>query len=232
MGGDEMASGYLIVTRFEALYDAGLRSGRYDRNPKTTAPIYGIPHKSRPLPPEGVPRYRGIDRQPLQALTCDQARLFTEAGTPSEANPAAVVLDAVECLTGREDGWVSSLEDITRVWNALAAEQDRYEVIFGRELQDSMEPPPGAQLLGSDAAYFHCDHFSCICDALFFPRWHGTDPDGTLFREYFARLNPNGLFETNQGALEYLRYYLSFDWTERDDDFTSIEVYALPMAGA
>jgi hypothetical protein len=32
-----------------------------------------------------------------------------------------------------------------------------------------------------------------------------------------------------QEALDYLQYYLSFDWTERADTFTSIEVHALPL---
>ncbi len=55
-----------------------------------------------------------------------------------------------------------------------------------------------------------------------------TDLEGVLFQPYFSKLNPNGLFDTNEEALDYLRYYLSFDWTERSENFTSIEVYALP----
>lgn len=226
--GKAMASGYLIVTRFEVLYEAALKSGRYDDNPKTAEPIYGIPHGSRHVPPEAFPRYRGIDRDPLAALSLEEARLFTEMAIPSEANDATALLDEIETSTGREDGWTSSLEDIRRVWQALADDQQRYEVIFGKEYQDNVPAPQGVEYLGSDAAYFMSGHFSCICDALFIPRWHGTDPEGILFREHFAKLNANGLFDTNREALEYLRYYLSFGWTERDDSFTSIEVYAVP----
>ena len=36
----------------------------------------------------------------------------------------------------------------------------------------------------------------------------------------------NGLFDTNELALDYLRYYDSFDWTEKAY-FTSIEVYSV-----
>ena len=223
-----MASGYLIVTRFSVLYEAALRSGRYDDNPRESGPIYSIPHRSRPVPPEGLPQYRGIDREPLQGLTFEHARLFTEAGFPCEANEATVLLDEIESTTGRDDGWVTASEDIQRVWKALGESRSKYEIIFAKEWRDRTEPPQDAQLLGSDAAHFVFDCFSCICDALFIPRWHGTDLEGILFQSYFSKLNPNGLFDTNEEAMDYLRYYLSFDWTERDENFTSIEVYALP----
>jgi hypothetical protein len=36
----------------------------------------------------------------------------------------------------------------------------------------------------------------------------------------------NGLFDTNELALDYLRHYESFDWAEKDG-FTSIEVYSV-----
>jgi hypothetical protein len=52
-----------------------------------------------------------------------------------------------------------------------------------------------------------------------------------LFREHFERLNRNGLFGSNEKAFDYLRHYLSFDWTERADNFTSIEVYSVPAMG-
>ena len=225
-----MASGYLIVTRFSVLYDAALRSGRYSDNPRAPGPIYGIPHKSRPVPPEGLPQYRGIDREPLDALIFEHARLFTEAGFPCEANEATVLLDEIESTTGRDDGWVTASEDIQRVWKALGESRSKYEIIFAKEWRDRTEPPQDAQLLGSDAAHFVFDCFSCICDALFIPRWHGTDLEGILFQSLFSKLNPNGLFDTNEEAMDYLRYYLSFDWTERNENFTSIEVYALPDA--
>jgi hypothetical protein len=224
-----MASGYLIATRFELLYDAALRSGRYDNNPNTTEPIYGVPHKSRAILPPNFPRYRGINRDPLRALSYEEAKLFTEAGTPSVASEATAVLDKIELSTGREDGWVTSANDIECVWNALGGGRKKYEVIFGKEFGDPALPPKGALFLGCDAAYFCSDHFSCICDALFIPIWHGTDPEGMLFRDHFFKLNEHGLFDSNEQALDYLHYYLSFDWTERDDNFTSIEIYSVTL---
>ncbi len=49
------------------------------------------------------------------------------------------------------------------------------------------------------------------------PRWHGTDEEGTLFLDHFSKLNRHGLFPTAQEAETFLKYYLSFDWTETGD---------------
>ena len=220
-----MSSGYLIVTRHEVLYKTALESRRYDDNPTGKA-IYGIPFVD-PVAPDNVPRYRGIDRDPLHALTFDVAELFSEAGIPSKASAGTQLLSEIENSTNRDDGWVTSFPDIAAVWGVLGKEQSVYEIIWAREFNDPTPVPEGQGFLGCDAAYFVFDHFSCICDALFFPRWHGTDPEGTLFRKHFELLNQNGLFDTNELALDYLQYYLSFGWTERDDNFTSVEVYGL-----
>jgi hypothetical protein len=227
---EAMASGYLIPTRFDVLYAAAIQKGTYNENPAVSAPIYGIPHQSSPSPSSTRPQYRGIDREPLSALSFENARIFTEAGTPCEATDATALLDEIEVATGREDGWVTDEQSARRVWDALGEAQSRYEVIFAKEYTDTARPPDAARFLGCDAAYFVSDHFSCICDALFLPRWHGTDPEGALFRPYFDKLNAHGLFDTNEQALDYLRYYLSFEWTERADNFTSIEVYSVIFA--
>jgi hypothetical protein len=58
-----------------------------------------------------------------------------------------------------------------------------------------------------------------------FPRWHGTDPEGVLFREHFERLNRHGLFESAQEASAFLAFYLSFDWTETGE-YEIAEVWA------
>jgi len=218
-----MSNGYLLVTRYEALYERALNNHRYDDNPLGEQ-IYGIPFRANLALPEK--RYKGIDREPLKALTSGEAKLFTEAGIVAEASAATNLLAEIENRTHRDDGWLSFWEDITEVWRCLGGEQSNYEVIWAKEFNDSASVPKDCELLGHDAAYFVTDHFSCICDALFFPRWHGTDPGGVLFRKYYDSLNGAGLFDTSESALDYLRYYLSFDWTERDESFTSIEVYA------
>ena len=52
-----------------------------------------------------------------------------------------------------------------------------------------------------------------------FPRWHGCDPEGTLFLPFFERLNENALFDTADDATEFLDFYRSHDWTESGDYF-------------
>ena len=225
-----MASGYLIATRFDVLYGAALEADLHNDNPAVSTPIYGIPHKSLPSPNGPRPRYQGIDREPLSAISFEDARRIAEGGTPCEATEATALLDEIELATGRTDGWVTDGQSIRKVWAALGKYQTNYEVVFGKEYKDTTHPPKDAEFLGCDAAYFPGDCFSCICDALFFPRWHGTDAEGTLFRPHFDKLNQNGLFDSNEAALDYLRYYLSFDWTERADNFTSIEVYSVKPA--
>jgi len=218
------------VTRPDVLYVDAIRHGTYDNNPVVSTPIYGIPHKSRPSPDAAYRQYRGIDREPLDALSFDDARQLTGDGISCEATEATALLDEIELATGREDGWVTDRHSIRRVWDALRNDQAKYEVIFAKESGDPSVPSKDATLLGCDAAYFPMDCFSCICDALFFPKWHGTDPEGTLFLKHFDKLNRNGLFNSNEMALEYLQYYLSFDWTERASNFTSIEVYSVDLA--
>ncbi len=228
-----MASGYLIATRFNALYAAAIHQGTYDNHPAVSAPLYGIPHKSIPSPDGTRPECRGIDREPHSALSFENARLYTDSGIPCKATDATALLDDIEVAIGRNDGWVTEGESIRKVWDALGEAQAKYEVVFAKEYEDAARPPNDAAFLGCDTAYFIFDHFSCICDALFFPRWHGTDLEGTLSRPHFDKLNRNGLFDSNQVAWDYLRCYLSFGWTERADNFTSIEVYsANPATGS
>jgi hypothetical protein len=70
---------------------------------------------------------------------------------------------------------------------------------------------------GYDATYFIGDHFSAIADSMFFPRYHGTDNEGTLFQDYHESLNNNGLFKSANEAHEFLNFYLSQDWTEHGE---------------
>src|SRR5262245_27324959 len=104
-----MSSGFFLATRNEVLYERDLSSHRYDDD-QLVNPIYGIPHLAHSASPEK--RYRGIDREPLQALTDDDARLFTEAGRPAKANAATNRLSEIETRTQRDDGWTTFLKDI------------------------------------------------------------------------------------------------------------------------
>ncbi len=221
-----MSAGYQLATRYEVLY-----RGYAENDLAIDKPIYGVPWKGDINPRPGAPRYRGVDREPLRGLTIEIARLFTEAGSPAKANPATELLYEIETRTGREDGWVTSPADIGLAWAALGDEQSDYEIIWAKEYEDTVAVPEYCRFIGCDIACFDGDQFSCICDALFFPRWHGTDLEGVLFKEYYDLLNSHVLLDSNELALQYLDYYLSFDWTEHIGNFTSIEVYEVDLSG-
>lgn len=222
----------MIVTRSDVRYAQAIASGIFDDQPALTKPIYGVPRKSRCSSGGALPRYLGIDREPLFAFSLEAARMSTEGGIPLEATEASDLFCEIEDATGREDGWVTDRRDILKLLHALGDARTKYEVVFAKEYEDSAQPPSDAAFLGCDAAYFITDHLSAICEALFYPRWTRTDVEGKLFRKYFDRLNGNGLFDTNEAARDYLQYYLSFDWTEpSDSSFTSIEVYSVDLSG-
>jgi len=82
------------------------------------------------------------------------------------------------------DGFLGTLEQAMDVLRWAHEETpEAYEVAWARVAGTSEAPPAGFVLLGFEPSYFTGDHFSAVCDCLCFPRWHGTDPEGTLFSE-------------------------------------------------
>ncbi|MSQ09420.1 MAG: hypothetical protein EXR52_00205 [Dehalococcoidia bacterium] len=148
---------------------------------------------------------------------------------PLVAIPATQVMTRLESLTPWDDSLIWGYGDLRLVWRALGKDTRDCEVIFQRVPGDTRALPPQARLLGFDVAYTNSDHFSCICDALFLPRWHGTDQEGVLFAEHFARLNEHGLFRSQRDAEAYLAHYHSFDWTEHSDGTAVLEIHAIRM---
>ena len=59
------------------------------------------------------------------------------------------------------------------------------------------------------------------------PRWHGTDEEhGTLFLDYYRRLNQHGLFQTASDAWQFFDYYCSLEWTENvRSEYVMVEVF-------
>ncbi|HRX85841.1 MAG TPA: hypothetical protein P5572_12555, partial [Phycisphaerae bacterium] len=127
-----MASGYIIVKKFSVLCTEFLQV-QSDGHPPV--PFYGIPHPRRPEP-IGMPQYRGIDREPVYALTSELVDLLSRDGFDCRATPATTLLDEIEVTSGREDGWVTEARDIQRVWVALGDEQAEHEIVFAKEHDD------------------------------------------------------------------------------------------------
>ena len=222
-----MSAGYCIFKKFETHYREAIENKTYEVN-SSCIRFYGIPITTNPAIPPGIPRYRGIDRDAVEPISFDDWEMFKGSGRPVLYNDATQFLSEVEEQTGRDDNWVTLIDDILRAWDLMDNKED-YEIIFAREDGDETPTHSECRFLGWDPADLGGDNFSCICDALFLPKWHGTDKDGTLFREYFDSLNANGLFDSREQAYGYLKYYLSFDWTERSDTFTAIEVFGVVL---
>ncbi len=199
-------AGFLIVRAYSWLYDWYCDSDFYD-DPGPSR-IYALPQKGVG-PEDYAKQYAGIDRV---ALTLQPNGAYPEI----DELDALVMLEQLE-QTGRAKGdFIFGANDAQRVYSTVQ-ERERWDMIWAARTDvDAAEPPRGT-LLGFEPSYFYPDHFSAIADCMCFPRWHRCDREGTLFREYFERLNSHALFDTAPEAEDYLDFYLSLPWTEHDD---------------
>ena len=93
------------------------------------------------------------------------------------------------------------------------------DVVWYRIFGSLSDIPKAYYFYGYDITFIPKIHgaFSIINDCMFLCKWHGCDKEGTAFNHYFTRLNENGLFETATEAIDYMKHYLSFDWSERGE---------------
>jgi hypothetical protein len=197
-------AGFLIVKAFPRLYAE--HRDRYELRRE----VYAMPRLDRE--PEQCPiQYRGLDRDAL------------DDWQDSEMD-AELFLAMLEVDYRAVDAMVFSQHDVDEAFSLLGPLQSGYEIIWSRVLGSEVTPPEGHSSIGFEGTYFVSDHFSASCDCMLFPRWHGTDEEGTLFLSHFRQLNAYGLFPTPEAAQDFLTYYLSFDWTERGE-FVIAEVF-------
>lgn len=194
----EITSGFLVVKRFEALYK------EFAAKPDFCADIHALPLAGTG-PERLAVRYRGLDRDavsPDAKGSLAEIRLFELRSESYDGTNDFLFrhVDALDVLRWVED-----------------EASDVYEIAWTCVAGAPASPPAGFRLLGYEPTYFTSDHFSAIRDCMCFPRWHGTDNEGVLFRPYFERLNPNGLFDDPAEASAFLAHYRSFDWTETGD---------------
>lgn len=194
---------YLLVKRHEALYrEYAAELG------SSTWTVYAVPVLGTEPPADGV-RYRGLDREPLWGLA---PRKYGNAPAQSAAEIRMGELETERRTAGASIFSHDDMREVLR-W----AEEERpgvYEPVWARVQGTDAAPPEGYAKRGYEPNYFPQEWFSPIADCMFFPRWHGTDDEGTLFLDHFKRLNAYGLFDTSEAATGFLDYYLSFDWTE------------------
>jgi len=222
-----MDSGYLILKTFERMYRwyLDLRDSRDYPLPDDRV-IYSIPWKQK-SPNAYAKQYRGVCREPLFPWNERDEEVFRGSGMVVEpldselkAHQAVGQLD--KDRDPDDEIIIKSHGDAMRVFSLLEAPVER-EVIWVRKAESDVVSQPDCPLLGYDPAWFGGNWFSAISDCLCFPIWHGTDPEGELFKEYHEKLNNHALFDTPEGAREFLAYYRSFDWTETGD-YAIIEV--------
>jgi len=198
-----MTSGFLVVESYESLYR------KYRERYGLRRPVYGMPRLDVE-PEQSSVRYRGIDRD------CLVANDF------KPRNLAELFLDDLRqkgALPEGED--FVPFEHLAEVHKYLEHTEQNYETIFVRIVDSESTIPDGYASIGFEPSYFYSDHFSASCDCMLFPRWHGTDMEGVLFREHFEKLSIYGTFSEPREASEFLKYYLSFDWTETGDYFVT-----------
>jgi hypothetical protein len=202
----DLTNGFLVVKRFEWVYAAFAEKPEFDKA------IYALPLCGTG-PDRLTVRYRGLDREaisPAAKGSLAELRLYELKGAT---------------IDGTEDFLTTPGDALDVLAWANEEAPGLYEIVWARLVANEAPPPEGFVRLGFEPTYFTSDHFSAICDCMCFPRWHGTDAGGVLFREHFDRLNVNGLFDDAAHASEFLAHYLSFDWTEKGD-YEIVSVWA------
>jgi ribosomal protein L7/L12 len=215
---------FLIVKRFRALYRS------YERRTPLGIQLYSIPQEG--VEPDSVPkRYRGLDRDPVDGLPLDSmARILRAdpAVIPVSLRAPALAMASLTGASGTPDFLLPCLDEACNVYLTLGEPED-CEIIWARLGGSGIQPPPQTVSLGFEPTGFPEGHFSALCDCMCFPRWHGTDDEGTLFADHHARLNSHGLFDSSRDAADFLSFYTSLDWTETGES-SIVEVHALSDA--
>jgi hypothetical protein len=160
-------------------------------------------------------KYRGIDRLPVGAYPVWVHGVEDAPRAAEEPEAYQLMWDLEDAGRAAED-FVFALEDARQVHAALEGPA-KWEIIWVRDAAAGADRSGVGPTLGFEPTWFWGDHFSAVCDCMCFPRWHGTDKEGTLFAEYHERLNESALFRTAEEAAKFLSFYLSHDWTEKGD---------------
>jgi hypothetical protein len=230
-----MDSGCLIVKTYERMYREylELRDARDYPLPDDRV-IYSIPWKE--ISPDAYSKqYRGVCREPLFPWNEKDEEIFRGSGMVVEpldselkAHLAVGQLDKDnepgdgDIIKPDEGSVIKAHEDALRVFGLLEAPIER-EVLWFRDVESDSGGQPDCPLLGYEPALLRGDWFSAISDCLCCPIWHGTDPEGELFKGHHETLNDHALFDIPEAARNFLDYYRSFNWTETGD-YAIIEV--------
>ena len=147
-------------------------------------------------------------------------------GLPNGSKPEKVYLgignlSSVKTIQGYSfylDSCLKTEEEVISIKKTLFID-DQCDLVWFRVYGSSATIPNGYESCGYDITFppEFDGAFSIINDCMFICKWHGCDEDGTAFQCYYEVLNDSGLFNNVETAIAYMKYYLSFDWTERGD---------------
>jgi hypothetical protein len=157
--------------------------------------VYALPYDDVP-----VKKYLGIGNLPRQKDNAPEW-VYEMEGLVQSANEIIALREEVYTPENSDTVWV-------RIYGSSASVPDGY-CFYGYDITFTPD---------LDGA------FSIINDCMFICEWHGCDKEGTEFLDYFNVLNENGLFDKTETALDYMRHYLKFDWSERGE-FCISEIY-------
>lgn len=194
----QIDAGFMVVLTFEAQYRKYLQDRDYVTDWEAS---YCMPLPS--VPPEKMAhKYRGTDREALDAFT-------------GSDNPGESFLGGLEDQNNADGSIIRNFDDAKTALSMTPDKADR-EIIWVKSMFSQAEAPNGYVSVGFEPVWF-ASGFSALCDCMHFMRWHGTDDEGTAFAKYMKLFNGHGLFKTKEVAIEYIDFYLSFDWAEHGE---------------
>lgn len=228
--------GFLLLKKYNIIYKENLN--RFKN--KNIKKIYALPFETEP-----VKIYLGMDRisndedfkfkEDIINLSDEDLNLIdicevndVYCKTKCKYNLDCENNEPCSCSVGccAQTDIIQNEKYLQRFKSLLSNEKD-YEIIFVKTIDSDCNIPNGYKLAGFDVGYDGLEPFgvySIISDCMFIPKWHGCDERGKDFKKFYNKLNDNGLFDDKNTALEYLKHYLSFEWTERGD-FAIYEIY-------
>jgi hypothetical protein len=181
-------SGYFIAMKYEFLYPF------YLENYSEKLSGYSIPQKHIEWHQMSI-QYQGLDRE---------RGAYPHASDPQEKMRASL-LDLQDKKSALNSLIFSQkcAQDLI----ALSTLPEIYEILWARRPSSAQPLPTGYQSLGWEAGDFTYGS-SLVSEAMHFPRWSGTDQDGTLYLKFYRQLNESGLFRTSSEAQAFADSYL------------------------
>jgi len=147
-------------------------------------------------------------------------------GLPYEDNPPKVYLgignlsneNSTQDANFYSESCLKSEDEVIKIRDTFFS-KEHCDVVWFKVYGSNAIAPNGYETCGYDITFTPDINgaFSIINDCMFICKWHGCDKEGTAFLDYFKRLNDGGLFDDANTALEYMKHYLSFDWSERGE---------------